>query len=169
MHNGAWAALLRHIPAEQHNKLIIVTASGVEIAIQGFLRIEKELVILKGRLAGSQDQGRVFFIPFAQIDYIGSSLAWTDAEFNEAFDSLTFPDPPDGQDYEAEVPSSRQAEYTPAPRSAPVPSNGSNHGLVAPTAGGSRPNIRSEVLERFRNTRGNGPSSSANLPRPPHS
>jgi hypothetical protein len=144
MHNSAWEALLRHIPAEQHNQFCLVTANGMEIAVQSFLRIERELVIVKGRLSGSQEQGRVFFIPYANIDSLGTSQPVKDTDFNETFGSLEFPSEP--------IPEPAPAEAAPA--------NGNGY---APSA---RPTIRSEVLERFRNNRGNAPSSSANLPRP---
>jgi hypothetical protein len=151
MHNGAWETLLRHIPAELQNKFMVVTASGTEIAIQALLRIEKEIVILKGRLCASQDQGRIFFIPFADIDYIGTAMAWSDAQFAEVFDSLKLPAPPHPQ-------AAPGAAAEPEPAAANGNGNGHDSGV--------RPAIRSEVLERFRSTRG-GPSSSANLPRPP--
>src|SRR5947209_20628161 len=91
MQNSAWVALLRHVPAEQHNRFMLVTTSGTEIAVQSLLRIEQEFVALKGRLAGSQDAGRVFFIPYANLDYFGTSQPIKDSEFNETFGSLIVP------------------------------------------------------------------------------
>src|SRR5262245_21823257 len=92
MHSSAWVAILRHIPSEQQNQFMLVTASGTEIAIQSFLRIENELVVIKGRLAGSQDSGRVFFIPYCQIDYFGYGHPVKDSDFNDLFGSLQLPD-----------------------------------------------------------------------------
>lgn len=140
MQNSVWVALFRHIPAEQHNQFMLVTVSGTEIAVQSLLRIEQEFVILKGRLSGSQDAGRVFFVPYAQIDYFGTSQPVKDADFNETFGSLVLP-----------------GSVCPLP--------GSDQGVAfAPSRadGGSRPSIRSEVLDRYRAR----PSSSAVLPNP---
>src|SRR4051794_9451179 len=83
MQNSAWIALLRHIPIDQQGRFMLVTLSGTEVAIQSFLLIEQEFVTIKGRLSGSQDAGRVFFIPYAQIDYFGFSQQVKDTEFNE--------------------------------------------------------------------------------------
>src|SRR5262249_57453549 len=91
MQNSTWGALLRHIPAEQQDQYMLVTVSGTEIAIQNLLRIDRGFVALKGRLAGSQEAGRVFFIPYDQIDYLGTQKPIKDSEFSEGFDSLVIP------------------------------------------------------------------------------
>jgi hypothetical protein len=143
MENRAWAALLRHISPEQHDQYMLVTVGGTEIAIQGLLRIDHEFVIIKGRLSGSQEAGRVFFLPFAQIDYFGTQKPVKDSEFNEVFASLVIPTEP-----------STTAASTAPPEAPVAPSH-------APARGsGPRPAIRSEVLDRYRSR----PSSSAILP-----
>lgn len=141
MQNSAWVALLRHIPAEQHNQFMLVTTAGTEIAIQSLLRIEQEFVALKGRLSGSQDAGRVFFIPFANIDYVGTSSPIKDSDFNEAFGSLILPG----------------ATCTLPP---PPVEPSALAGVPTRTDSGPRPSIRSEVLDRYRSR----PSSSVILP-----
>jgi hypothetical protein len=139
MQNSAWIALLRHIPAEQQSRFMLVTASGIEIAIQSFLLIEQGCVAVKGRLAGSQDAGRVFFVPYANIDYFGFQQPVKDTEFTEMFSNMTL-----GVDapVSVEPPSDSQvsAARPDLPAEAPAESSTS----------GSRPIIRSEVLERFR-------------------
>src|SRR4051794_8876136 len=91
MQNHAWIALLRHIPAEQQSRYMLFTRAGTEIAVQSLLRIEQEFAVVKGRLSGSQDAGRVFFVPYESIDYFGTQHPVKDAEFNEVFDSLVLP------------------------------------------------------------------------------
>src|SRR5262245_20524354 len=83
MLGAVWGALIRHIPAEQQNQYMLVTRSGVEIAIQSFLRVEAHLLIFKGRLAGSQEAGRIFFLPYSNIDFIGTALPVKDSDFND--------------------------------------------------------------------------------------
>lgn len=161
MHNGAWETLLRHIPADLQNKFTIMTTSGTEITIQCLLRVEKELVVFKGRLSGSQDQGRLFFLSFQNIDYIGTLVAITDAQFAEVFDSLQFPEPPQSQSLPAVAPDPDE------PLLPPSGSNGQGNGHGAGSGSGVRRAIRSEVLERFRSARPSAPSSSVDLPRPP--
>jgi hypothetical protein len=143
MQSSAWASLLRHIPAEQHDQYMLVTVSGTEIAIQGLLRIEEECVALKGRLAGSQEAGRVFFVPYAQIDYFGTQKPVKDSEFNDLFGSLSFTDEP-----------------VPPPASEPPPPVAPSQSVIRSHL--PRPVIRSEVLERYRSR----PGSASMLPNP---
>ncbi len=88
MHDSAWMKLLRHIPASEHSKLMLVTTCGTEITIQCVLRIDPECLALRGRLAGSTDAGRVFFVPYANIDYFGFQQPVKEAEFHEMFGNL---------------------------------------------------------------------------------
>src|SRR5262249_8417364 len=142
MFNGAWEAILRQIPAEQQDQYMLVTASGTEIALQSFLRIEAELVVVKGRLSGSQGQNRVFFLPYGHIDSCGTAKPVKDSDFQGVFGSLVIPAQPVAA-YEAPLPD-------PASGEAPLLAGANGAG----TNGSSqRVAIRSEVLERFRNSR----------------
>jgi hypothetical protein len=148
MHQSAWVALLRHIPPEQHNQLMLVTTCGTEICLQGILRIEQEFMAVKGRLAGSQEAGRLFFLPYERIDYFGFQREVKESEFVEMFGGLTICAPsggevlPEGNGLAFEViePPAPPAEEDAPPANGTKPANGS----------GSHPAIRSVVLERFR-------------------
>ncbi len=130
MHDAAWVKLLRHIPASEQSNLMLVTTSGTEIAIQSLLRIDPECLALRGRLAGSTDAGRVFFVPYSQIDYFGFQQPLKEADFQQLFgnlDSLTATSSTDPE----------PAEPAPAPSAQPTPPR-------TPVA------IKSVVLEKFR-------------------
>lgn len=158
MQSSAWVALLRHIPSEQQHQFMLVTVSGTEIAVQSFLRIESDLVVIKGRLSGTQDSGRVFFIPYRQIDYFGYSHPVKDVDFNELFDSLTFPD----AEYVPESPPTPVIATAPVPAPAPAPAPPQPAAPASAQADSTARPIRSEVLERFRSR----PTSSPALPNP---
>lgn len=70
MAGSPWIDLLKRIPPEKHNQLSLVTQSGTEIVIQAIFVMEGDNFVFKGRMSGSQDTGRAFFVPFAQIDYL---------------------------------------------------------------------------------------------------
>ena len=59
-----WKALLRRVPPEQIDNLMLMTAQGTEINVQALLRMEEHWMVLRGRLAGSNDGGRVFCLPY---------------------------------------------------------------------------------------------------------
>jgi hypothetical protein len=136
---------LRHIPEELYQRLVIVTVGGTEIAVGSLLRVDRELVVLKGRLAGSEESGRVLFVPYSQIDYIGFQRPLKESEFHEIFGDLAFP-----------------AEGEPALPVAPSPELPEPAALEPaelgepPVAPSARPAscprlpIKSAVLERFR-------------------
>ena len=71
MQNAGWLTLLHRIPAAQHDNLMILTSIGTEIAVQGILRMEEEYLVVRGRVSGTTDTGRVFFIPYDQINCMG--------------------------------------------------------------------------------------------------
>jgi hypothetical protein len=134
MHNSAWVKLLSHIPANEQSKLMLVTTSGTEIAIQNFLRIDPECLALRGRLAGSTEAGRVFFMPYAHIDYFGFQQPVKESEFQELFGNLE----PLGAVPPA-APAAAEASASIEPSSA-----------AQPAAARNPPTIKSTVLEKFR-------------------
>src|SRR5260370_25921770 len=93
MLNASWATLLRQIPVEQHDQLMLRTNNRTEISVQNLLRIDYEFVILRGRLSGSQDNGRLFILPYANIDYIGINRTVKDDEYTAMFPPVVIPDP----------------------------------------------------------------------------
>ncbi|MBY0231293.1 MAG: hypothetical protein K2W96_18580 [Gemmataceae bacterium] len=145
MHAQTWIALFRHIPPEKQPLFSIITANGTELTVQAFLRIEPELLIVKGRLAASQDAGRVFFIPYHLIDTFSYTNPVRESEVEELFGTLSF--------------AQGEPAPTPPPAEEPPPARPSLLGIPSP----ARHSIRSEVLEKFRSSR---PGSSLSLPRP---
>jgi hypothetical protein len=156
MDNLAWVAILQAIPADKMSQFTIVISGNTEITLQSILRFDRDFAVFKGRLSGSQDAGRVFFVPYCHMINLGTLYPIKDEEYEAIFGTLTIPNAP----------------ALPAPEPAPVAVNGSNghHAPAAPPVvpqpdSGVRTSIRSEILERFR-SRPAGPSSSLNLPNP---
>jgi hypothetical protein len=165
MHSSAWAALLRHIPGNVQHNLMLVTRSGTEICIQAILRVDHEFLAFKGRLAGSQDAGRLFFVAFDQIDYLGFQQAVREEEFHELFDGLQMPAPATIA-LPAEFAPAAEPEPEPEPEPAiaqtPAAVPGGPAAPVAPSAvAGAAAPIKSAVLERFRSRQ---PSSGVRPP-----
>jgi hypothetical protein len=125
MLSAGWSRLLRQIPVKDQDGLMLQTINRTEIAVQLFLRLDPDFLIIKGRLAGSQEAGRVFFVPYEQIDHIGFYRAVKEADFNEMFAGLDVPEAP-------------VASAPPDPTA--VDANGSK----------ASPPLKSAVLERFR-------------------
>jgi hypothetical protein len=70
MKNEEWIELFRRIPSDQHSTLILVCQTGSEIALEAIFRTEPTFLVLRGRTAGTTDEGRLFFLPYNQITYL---------------------------------------------------------------------------------------------------
>jgi hypothetical protein len=157
MHSAAWVKLLRQVPADEQNKLMVVTAGGTEIAVQCFLRIDHEFLALKVRLAGSQDAGRVFFIPYTRIDYFGFQQEVKESEFHAVFGSLEVPAALDV--------ASASGKGPPAP-AAPAAGVPAATGAEAPSVSARTPvPIKSTILEKFRSRSMTSPGTVLRPPR----
>ena len=71
MQAEVWKAILLRLPPERIDNLMLMTAQGTEINAQTVLRMEEEYLVLRGRLAGSNDGDRVFIVPYEHLDHIG--------------------------------------------------------------------------------------------------
>jgi hypothetical protein len=114
MQSSAWIALLRRIPPDQQHTLAIMTTVGIEINLQAILRVEGDYVVIRGRLAGTTDTGRVFFVPFSQINYLGFNREVGEAQITALY----------GEGPAVEVAQPKSEAVTPAPAAAePAASN----------------------------------------------
>src|SRR5262245_44862075 len=81
MQSSHWIALLKKLPDEVHNQLSVVTEGGSELLIQTVLQMEGEWLLIKGRMAACQDTGRLYYVPYDRIDYIGFNRLVKEEEF----------------------------------------------------------------------------------------
>src|SRR5258708_20820385 len=81
MQNHDWIELVGLIPEDQRNKLVLTTMTGVDLNVELVLRLEKDYIVFRGRISGIPDEGRVFFVPYRQIDYMQMNRQVHGAEF----------------------------------------------------------------------------------------
>lgn len=67
MQSLQWVELIGRVPRDLHDGLVILTTSGLNINLAAILRIEENLVVVRGRIGGSTDTGYTFFVPYDQI------------------------------------------------------------------------------------------------------
>src|SRR5262245_25123245 len=70
MSNEAWIEMFRLIPEEERTKLIIVLQNASEISVDTLIRFEPHFLLLRGRVAGTIDEARGFFVPYNQMLYL---------------------------------------------------------------------------------------------------
>ncbi len=64
-------AVLEKIPPNDHPKVVFVLKGGVNaITLDTFMRHEATYAVIRGREAGTTDEGRGFFLPYDEISYV---------------------------------------------------------------------------------------------------
>jgi hypothetical protein len=137
-----WIDLLAMIPENQQNSLVLTTLTGVDLNVETILRAEPSYLVFRGRVSGQTDDGRVFFLPYRQIDYLQINRQVKEAEIRRMYGDTTDPSSS----------ASASSAFAPSLRSGAFPAltTGSLHGLSAspaspsapaPVAGPSRPSL----------------------------
>jgi hypothetical protein len=85
MQNHDWIELFRLIPEDQHNCLVLTTRGGEYLSIDTILRTELSYLVFRGRVRGQTDEGRVFFLPYQQIDFLQINRIVAEAEIRELY------------------------------------------------------------------------------------
>jgi hypothetical protein len=118
MQGASWVALLQRIPKDRHDNLMLMTTTGIEVAIQGIIRSEHEYLVLRARLAGT-DVSRILFLPFDQITYVAFQKTVKEVEvramFGEAIPAEAEPKPKPKPELEAPAPDPAAVEPAPPP------------------------------------------------------
>ena len=82
----SWIALLQRIPSNLHDCLALLTTTGVEVVVQRLLRMEEHFLVLRGRVAGSLDAGRVMIVPYDQISNVAFNKRMSEEEVQQIFE-----------------------------------------------------------------------------------
>jgi hypothetical protein len=69
MLNEEWIEMFRVLPPEIHNQIVVVLQNGSELSIDTFFRFEPKFLVARGRVAGTTDENRAFFVPYNQMLY----------------------------------------------------------------------------------------------------
>jgi len=70
MKNEEWIALLRGVPEDVHPALVLQLLNGTEVCLDTVVEYLPQYFAFRGRMGGTTDEGRAFFIPWQQILFI---------------------------------------------------------------------------------------------------
>jgi hypothetical protein len=118
MTNADWIDMLRLIPPEQHNILVLMTNTGIELSAETIFRLEPSYLVVRGRLSGNNDGGRVFFVPYDQITYINLNRVVSENDVRRLYSEATEPEMRSPCDVPANEPDSSQEMVNTMPLSA---------------------------------------------------
>jgi hypothetical protein len=88
MQSQDWIALFELMPEVEHNTLVLTTMSGVDLSVETILRIEPTFLVFRGRVCGQTDDGRVFFLPYHQVDFLQMNRTVKEVEIAELFGDI---------------------------------------------------------------------------------
>jgi len=83
--NQAWINMFRRIPANLHDGLTVGLRSGAEVAIQTILKLEPDFIIMRGRLTGTQEGGKIMMMPYAEMTVLSVPRPLKDTEVEAIF------------------------------------------------------------------------------------
>lgn len=89
MQGTSWIEFFRRVPVNLHDCLALTVTTGAEIVIQRIIKLEDDFAIMRGRMAGTQDGGRVVVIPYTQLVSVALNRRMTDAEVQAVFGAST--------------------------------------------------------------------------------
>jgi hypothetical protein len=81
--------MLDRIPELDHPKVQFVMKSGSMLSLDVLVRLEATYLVMRGREAGNQDEGRAFFLPYADIQFLKIERVMTLAEIEAMFADRT--------------------------------------------------------------------------------
>src|SRR5256885_7475809 len=85
MQGTFWIDIISRIPATYHDSLALILTTGSELVVQKFVRLDPECMVLRGRMAGTTDAGRVVVLPYHQLIAFAFTRRMTDPEVEAIF------------------------------------------------------------------------------------
>ena len=73
------------IPADLEDTLALGLTTGAEIVVQKIIKLEPDFMIVRGRVAGTQDNGRIVLVPYAELTFVAIQRFLKDPEVEAIF------------------------------------------------------------------------------------
>ena len=89
MQGASWITLFRRIPANLHDGVILTMTTGGEVVVQKLIKLDADVVILRGRMAGTQDSGRIIILPYTQLMAINFTRRLSEKDVTAIFGNNT--------------------------------------------------------------------------------
>jgi hypothetical protein len=89
--NEAWISMFRRIPGNLHEVLVLGLRTGTELVLQKLIKLEPDFMIIRGRVSGTQDSGRVILVPYGELSFVTLTRMLKDPEVEAIFGQGTPP------------------------------------------------------------------------------
>ena len=91
MQGSVWIDMLRRIPADLHNTLVLGLVTGEEVVVQQLIKMEAEFAIVRGRMAGTTAEGRIMMVPYCHLTVVAINKRITEPEVQAMFGVSALP------------------------------------------------------------------------------
>jgi hypothetical protein len=137
--NPEWIKLFHQLPADLHNKLILILNNRAEVVVDTIYRLEPTFAVMRARLGGTIEGGLLVMTPYCQIASIYVSREVPEENVKAMFEG----NPSNSAETNGRLPGSHHA--------APLPESSKG---VGPQGSTQDPNaVRNNLLERLRAAR----------------
>lgn len=65
---SSWLQLLPKLPQSWKETLVVKTVNGTELSVQAIIRVDESFLVVRGRVAGTTEQGQVYFVPIEKLE-----------------------------------------------------------------------------------------------------
>jgi hypothetical protein len=83
--NKAWIAMIRRIPGDMHDTLALGLRTGAEVVLQKLIKLEPDFMVIRGRVSGTSDPGRIILIPYGELSFVSSTRLLKDTQIEAIF------------------------------------------------------------------------------------
>jgi hypothetical protein len=85
MQGTNWVQFFSRIPVNLHDCLALTMSTGAEIVLQRIVKLDEDFAVVRGRMAGTQDGGRVVVIPYNMMVSVAFNRRMMDKEVYAIF------------------------------------------------------------------------------------
>jgi hypothetical protein len=64
-----WQNLFKMLPEHEHHQLVLTTTTNTDLTVERVFKIEPTYICFRGRMSGTIDTGRLFFVPYSQLTF----------------------------------------------------------------------------------------------------
>lgn len=83
-----WVEFFKAIPEQEHELLMVSLKNGAEVAFQRIMKYMDKIMVVRGRLGGTDDADRIFCIPYEHIDLAFFTRPQSDQVVQDMFGEL---------------------------------------------------------------------------------
>lgn len=83
-----WMKFYQQLPETEHELLIVCLRNGAEVAVARIMKYFDTFMVIRGRLGGTDDEGHIFCLPYAEMEFVFFSRVQSDETVVQMFGDI---------------------------------------------------------------------------------